>query len=138
MSKYVHQSWIGRNMMQRIYLQNNIFQGSVQLWSLYLANIWNIFAGIGRQLINEKKSMKWRKIRKRNDFLLGKDRKQLLYRKKTGKIEKKKKQERIRKRNDFLLWKDPKRLYRKFGTVSVHSSFPYHHNKHRDGTCTCG
>ena len=89
MSKYVHQSWIGRNMMQRIYLQNNIFQGSVQLWSLYLANIWNIFAGIGRQLINEKKSMKWRKIRKRNDFWLGKDRKQLLYWKK---------QERLRKR----------------------------------------
>ena len=55
MSKYVHQSWIGRNMMQRIYLQNNIFQGSIQLWSLYLANIWNIFAGIGRQLITEKK-----------------------------------------------------------------------------------
>lgn len=25
MSKYVHQSWIGRNMMQRVYLQNNIF-----------------------------------------------------------------------------------------------------------------
>ena len=55
MSKYVHQSWIGRNMMQRIYLQNNIFQGSVQLWSLYLTNIENIFAGIGRQLITEKK-----------------------------------------------------------------------------------
>ena len=38
-------------------------------------------------------------------------------------------------KNTFFLWKDPKRRDGKFGTVSVHSSFSYHHNKHADGTC---
>ena len=59
MSKYVHQSWIGRNMMQRIYLQNNIFQGSIQLWSLYLANIKTHLQALEEYFIDQIKRKRW-------------------------------------------------------------------------------